>query len=235
VIRPTVIPALRDLLRSGPSAHDAAHLNWATGVPLRLGTTHEWFNEAEDHRTWNAPIAVLAALAACAVHDRVLRRVVWIGDRVFPFPAFLDRRVLVASVFIDPPSPDARLWAIDMALRSQTPTCVVADGQGLTLAASRRLRLAAGSGRGLGLLARPGAEHRLLSAATTRWRVEPHRTERPGCVAWSVTLLRNKDLPLLAAEPRSWILESDDAQGLVVVPPLVAGGTDRAAVRAVAS
>jgi hypothetical protein len=50
---------------------------------------------------------------------------------------------------------------------------VVADISGFDLAATRRLQLAAEAGRALALLTRSNREIKQLSAATTRWLVEP--------------------------------------------------------------
>lgn len=218
-----------------PAPETATPLRWAVDVPLRRGATHEWMDAASDRRDWRPPLTVLAAVASEGVDASLFRRVVWIGRRVFPYPLFLSAHVRAASVFLDPPNTDARFWAMDLVLRSAVPVCVVADGQGMTAAVSRRLQLAAGCGQGIGLFARPGVEGRVLSAATTRWRVESARRADAVSVAWKVTLLRNKDQPMLAEEPRAWLLESGHASSLVVVPPVVASRTDRTPVQAAAS
>ncbi|MBY0112911.1 MAG: hypothetical protein K2Y21_08825 [Phycisphaerales bacterium] len=226
---------LRQRLAAGAVAREAPSLQWGTGVPLRFGATHEWYDGASPVRGWNPPLCVLAAIATSAVRGCLSDRVVWIGSDLFPYPSFLDHRVLAASVFLDPPTADARVWATDLALSSRSPTCVIADGRGLSLAATRRLQLAAARGAGIGLLARGGGESRGVSAATTRWRVVPVWTDGPDHVAWSVTLLRNKDQPTLAMEERSWVVELGDAQSLVVVPSVVANRADRAASEVAAS
>lgn len=198
-------------------------------MALRLGAVHEWFGEGADRGEWHPPLTLLSGLVMHARRQGLLDRVVWIGRRAFPFPGFLDSSTLGASLFVDPPGVEARVWAIDLALRASV--CVVGDGVGVSLACSRRLQLAAGCGRGIGLLARPGFEERELSAATTRWRVEPGGVG-DGRVAWRVTLRRHKDQPALTVDARAWMVEWDDAKGLVVVPAVVADGADRAASHA---
>jgi protein ImuA len=161
----------------------------------------------------------------------------WIGRRVFPYPVFLARQHpswLAASLFVDVRERDARVWAIDVALRSGVATCVVADGQGITLAESRRLQVAAKCGRGVALLARPSHEAAELSAAATRWMVTPraaHAGDVKTRVAWTLTLVRSKG-ESHCMDAGSLIAEWRDAQGLVVVPAMVASRADRKAADA---
>ncbi|MBL8762362.1 MAG: hypothetical protein JNL50_13785 [Phycisphaerae bacterium] len=215
------IHALRGLIRDREAGASAAPrwLSWL--VELRLGAVHEWFESEAP------PRAALAHVTTRAIHARALEQVIWIGREVFPYPLYLDPRVRSASLFIDAPDPDARLWAADLALRSGARAGVIADASRFTLACTRRLQLAARSGEGVALLARPRAEETVLSAATTRWLVEPARQSRG--VGWMLTLLRNKDNPTLAAERPRWVLHAgargDDG---VRVHPVVASGTDRA-------
>ncbi len=223
------IAALQDQIRTIGASPDLPRFSWGAGVALRLGAVHEWFGEGADRGEWHPPLTLLSGLVMHARRQGLLDRVVWIGRRAFPFPGFLDSSTLGASLFVDPPGVEARVWAIDLALRASV--CVGGDGVGVSLACSRRLQLAAGCGRGIGLLARPGFEERELSAATTRWRVEPGGVG-DGRVAWRVTLRRHKDQPALTVDARAWMVEWDDAKGLVVVPAVVADGADRAASHA---
>jgi len=194
------------------------------GVDLRLRTLHEWFTGSTNSHggDWSPCVLPLLDVAARGVTHGHVSRVVWIGRRVFPYPpAFAHcNRLLHASIFVDPPNAAARLWAIDLALRATAPIAVIADGQGLTLPSTRRLQLAASAGRGIGLLARPSTESHTLSAATTRWRVEPRRTTNTH-VGWTLTLLRHKDFPTLTDDARACTVEWND--GLVAVPALVVG------------
>lgn len=195
-------------------------------------------SRAARSRYWTPPLTLLAAVACEAMRTGAAARLVWIGRRVFPYPVFLARQHpswLAASLFVDVRERDARVWAIDVALRSGVATCVVADGQGITLAESRRLQVAAKCGRGVALLARPWHEAAELSAAATRWMVTPKAShasdESKTRVAWTLTLVRSKG-ESLGMDAGSLIAEWRDAQGLVVVPALVASRADRKAADA---
>jgi len=101
--------------------------------------------------------------------------------------------LLARSLFVDAPFGALRLWAIESALRSPAVAAVVAHGQGLDMAATRRLQLAAEAGGGLGLLARPLAERGGLSAAATRWWVRRLRARaEPARPSWTLALVRRK-------------------------------------------
>lgn len=207
---------------------------------------------------WTPPLTLLAAVACEAMRHGGATRLVWIGRRVFPYPVFLARQHpswLAASLFVDVRERDARVWAIDVALRSGVPACVIADGHGITLAESRRLQVAAKCGNGVALLARPAHEASELSAAATRWIATPELTgiaremRTPGDVraahasdgssetdsyarvAWRLTLVRSKG-ESLGMDAGSLIAEWRDAQGLVVVPAMVASRAGRKAIDA---
>ena len=185
---------------------------------LRRRRLHEWLGVDEirrdlDHgqksQAWTPAVAVLMDAAAQAWRDSG-GLVVWIGRAVWPYAVSLPAAVAADSVLIDP-APGERLWAIDLALRSQAATAVVADGSGLSLRATRRLQLAAEAGRALGLLARPGHEASHRSAAAYRWMVRrvpvemssiqrEQRRQEHDPPRWEVELLRGKDA---AAVPRA--------------------------------
>ena len=173
------------------------------GGGLARGAVHEWFAAKEEddgtakersgpehprRQNWTAPLCVLAHLAWQGIElPRMARAsVLWIGRRCWPYPRVLmsagrqsrvaPSHLLKASLFLNPPDRSARLWAIDLALRSPAVALVIADGSGLDMAATRRLQLAAeaglrGGGGGIAIFARPPHEERQLSAASTRWRV----------------------------------------------------------------
>ncbi len=170
------------------------------GGGLARGAVHEWFVVAEQTpvagaggrpvgaERWTAPLCIFAHLAWQAVEWEQTKhsRVLWIGRRCWPYPRVLmaagrharlvsSHHLLQASLFLNPPDRSARLWAIDLALRSPAVALVIADGSGLDMASTRRLQLAAeaglrGGGGGIALFARPPHEQRQLSAASTRWR-----------------------------------------------------------------
>lgn len=204
----TGISALRRAMELGGARRECGVLPTPLG-PLRLGAVHEWFGE----RGWSPPLCVLADLARRALSASAVCGVVWVGRGCWPWPVFLPREVVGASVFVDPPDAGSRLWCVDVACRCERPAAVIADGRGLTLAQTRRLQLAAGSGGGLCLLARAGSERAELSASATRWSVSPAPGEGVGRPRWSVALLRNKDLPALTEERPSLVVEWDHAEG----------------------
>lgn len=223
----SAVSALRRRLESTLNPAPAAErreLQSAVG-PLRFGALHEWLGVVAGigREGWSPPICLLASLADELIRESADARVVWIGRECWPYPLLLDRQrhVLAASVFIDPPDDAGRLWCIDVASRCEHQTLVIADGCGLTLAHTRRLQLAAGAGRGMCVLARPGWEERELSAAATRWVVSRERSEthRP---RWAIAQVRNKDRPVFREDAVRVQVEWDDAKGAVRVPALVA-------------
>ncbi len=225
------LAGLRDRI-AGTHARDPDQGTFPTamGDGLRGRTLHEWFGSDDGHTArdadWSPPLLPLIDIVRRGFLAGLISRILWIGRRVFPYPITLARHdgILPASVFVDPPNAAARLWAIDLALRTQAPTAVIADGSGLTLAHTRRLQLAASAGRGIALLARPPTDIHTLSAATTRWRVEPRVSSR-SCAGWKLTLLRNKDHPTLTDERGRPHVEWSDEKGCVPVPALVERGT----------
>lgn len=198
----------------------------ATGLTL-LGGLHEWF--ASEHRSWNSawlpPMAMLIGLAWSAIEAEPRRRVVWVGRRCWPYPPALvgrdpggsDRRLLDASVFVDPASKQERVWAVELAARCVGVGVVIGDGSGLAMAESRRLQLA--SKDTPLLLARPAWEICELSAARTRWRVSPLVVDATGgdCrQGWAVELLRCKGLrPETAGGARRWTVRRDHGTGRI--------------------
>lgn len=189
-----------------------------------MRAVHEWFGGGVGRGDDGLPLLPLVDVVRRGFLAGAVSRVVWVGRRVFPYPlaiARLDAGLLGASVFVDPPSGEARVWAIDLVLRTATPTAVIADGCGMALAQTRRVQLAAGTGRGIALLARSRDEEGVLSAATTRWRVEACASVGVG---WRLTLLRNKDQRALTDEARATVVEWSDAQGAIAVPAVVERG-----------
>ncbi|MHC4810184.1 MAG: ImuA family protein [Planctomycetota bacterium] len=193
---------------TGWGAVDRRLAGRAEGSPeaggLARGQVHEWFavRPGGDTRpvttaaTWRPPMTVLAHLAGQAASTAAEAGtggvIAWVGHRVWPSPGFAAARErLDQSIYLDPPDEASRLWTLEVLLRSPAITAVVADGSGLSMAATRRLQLAARSGRVLVLLARPEHELLSLSAAATRWTVEPVPTTRDH-PEWRVSLRRCK-------------------------------------------
>jgi len=203
------------------------------GGGLMRGAIHEWFTEG------GSPLCVLEHLAKragrAAIDASGCGAVMWIGRACWPYPWAMAHdgvELLNEALWVDPPDIGTRLWATDLAARCSGVAAVIADGSELTMAATRRLQLAAQSGGTLVLLSRPGRERDRLSAATTRWLIRPARspTGRP---RWEIRLIRCKpstlatgeainagthtgvDTGMRAGPPPTWHLEWDDATGAI--------------------
>jgi len=215
------------------------------GGGLSRGAVHEWFlggGEGEEER--NA-IGCCAVWLHLVIRDQGERSeasgtpegggtggggggVVWVGERVWPYPHGLCGGpggpgipgVLGGSLFVEVANVADRLWAIDLAARHPGVSMVAADGSGLSMAATRRLQLAAEAAGTLVLLARPMSDRTLLSAAATRWLLTPmvSETERP---AWLLEQLRCKGVRrgIDMEGQRKWRLEGmrNRGKGFVVV------------------
>jgi hypothetical protein len=146
-------------------------------------------------RALSGSAPVIRGEGAAARQHQLSVRISLAEDRPMRGPNLLDR-----SLFVAPDGSSSRreageqfskrLWAIDTALRCPGVTAVVADGTGLTMAATRRLQLAGASTGALVLLARPPHETGEISAATTRWSVT--RGSGGPALSWDLTLLRAK-------------------------------------------
>lgn len=183
---------------------------------------------------WLAPLCVFTHLAWRAMEaDPLSRRIAWIGGRCTPYPHMLiragrgDDRLLSRSLFVQAPSRATRLWAADLALRSNAVGTVLVDGSGFDTAATRRLHLLAKTHGKLVLAARPIFERSMLSAAITRWIVRPqalvkeapHACVRPG---WHVSLIRCKTTAANDGELH-WRLEWKHGKGALDLSGPLAG------------
>lgn len=196
------------------------------GGGLRRGAVHEWIGLAEDPGAggsssdgWTPALSVLQHLAQRSIGEERGTWLAWVGRAVWPSGHALmraDAGLIERSLFVDAPDSRARLWAIDLVLRSEAFACVVADGSGLTTAATRRLQLAAEEGGSLGHLARPPNERRTLSAASTRWLLT-RRASAEEFQRWSVELLRCKGAHPDPRTPTSWMLDRDHETGRIGV------------------
>lgn len=237
--KPTLAEVLGAIQQTGSTTGRRLCLAGDDAPRLDFGAVHEWFNServASHSATpdrlgaagfWLPSVSLMIGLtwrAIVADSAPADGQVVWVGRRCWPFPHALvlreqaepggDRRLLERSVFVDSPGRAERVWAIDLALRCEGVAVVIADGSGLTMAASRRLQLAAAAGGTIGLLARPGWERRTLSAAKTRWSITP-------CVSmtheqtWMVELLRCKGVQPSVGSARRWVVRRDHATGAI--------------------
>lgn len=223
------------------AARDAAGLF----ASLPGGCVHEWmlaWNEGERSKGWEAPLAVMLE----AVSARVFGEggsgggsggmVVWVGTKVWANPAaWREASLLARSVFVSARTRDERVWAMDVSVRCAGVSCVVGDGEGLSMSETRRLHLASAESarRGAVLLARPWWEARVLSAARTRWRVTPWGVDagageaRPAeglTRAWRLELLRCKGRHAVDEEARVAGLSVEHETGAVRVAGPVPGG-----------
>ena len=222
---------------TGPEARDGAGKAGGAGA----GRTRV-------RQRWRPPLHLLTHLTSRALgpergaasgvptgEDDAGCRVVWVGDHTMPAPASLcqGRRectvdVLSRSLFVRPPDRDSRVWAMDLALRSDAVRVVIGDASGLDRAAHRRLQLAAGAGGAIGLLVRPPWERTGFSCASTRWwvmpAISPDLNQR-----WNVHLLRCKGMQPAARTPRAWVIERDHATGHLTLADELARRSDSAA------
>lgn len=129
------------------------------------------------------------------------------GPGLVPFGLDWRRIVLVRAA-------DERevLWAVEESLRSPAVACAVAELGRVDLLTSRRLQLAAESGRGAGIVLRVGMVDPAPNAALTRWRAEP----LPGAdgIAWRLTLWRCK-----GGAPGTWTVSWHERTLTFVVAP----------------
>lgn len=202
-------PVVVDRLPTAWSSVDTA-----MGGGLPLAGLHEWFAEGSS----GAPLGALVHLAWRRLAKELreggpARGVFWIGRRAWPYPRSLvgalrgvldappssppaDTTLLDASVFLDASSAAERLWCAEQCLRCRGAACVVMDGAGFDMAATRRLQLAASRAVGecsvLALSARAWEERRMLSAATTRWVTRARAAADSAEPSWEVELLRWK-------------------------------------------
>ncbi|MFC3677987.1 ImuA family protein [Ferrovibrio xuzhouensis] len=161
----------------GTATLDAA-LPWG-GLPA--GSLHEVVGQA--------PLATAGFLAAYLGSVRRGRPVLWLTpERQLHAPAlaafgFDHRRLTIAWTR----RPEDRLQAFEEALRTPGIAAVVAEIDGLDLAATRRLQQAAQAGGALGLLIRRDAA---ATVALTRWCIAPAQSDGRN-PRWQVRLERD--------------------------------------------
>jgi hypothetical protein len=224
---------------------DALDLPQAAGPLPQLspGQTHEWFlseawgtprakgSVSRGKTPWHPPLTILAHFAgeaACGERPGSPRKIVWIGRNCWPTLQLLcaisaapAAESLRRSLFLDPLTDAERFWAIGQALRCPGIAAVVADGSGMNETVSRRLQLAAESGRNggggesggvLGLLARPLRERDAPSWAATRWEVRPRSSQTDGaadraapCPAWEIERISCRGQHREQDAPHTWL------------------------------
>jgi protein ImuA len=172
------------------------------GGGLARGALHELCGAPEQAAAAGFAAVLLGRLAADG-------HVVWIGPRDELYgPGLLELGLDPARlIVVRARGRDARLWALEEALRSPGLVAALAEVDRLTLTQSRRLQLAAEAKGVTGFLLRPTAAGQVPSAAFTRWRIEalagageggPGRRDLgPPC--WQVELFRCR-----GGRPGSW-------------------------------
>jgi protein ImuA len=129
------------------------------------------------HELCGAPDHAAAAGFAAALLGRLAAdgHAVWIGPREGLYAPGLAAQGLPPErlIVVRAGPRDARLWALEEALRSPGLTAALAEVDRLTLTQSRRLQLAAEAKGVTAFLLRPLAACEAPSAATTRWRITP--------------------------------------------------------------
>src|ERR1035437_4351696 len=174
------------------SSRPSRHHDFPALAPSHV---HEW-HPAHDFpgNAWYPPLTLLTMLALSVNPEG---RVLWIGRRCWPAFQLLcslpiqetPQARLRRSTFLDPLTDAERFWAIGQGLRCAGVGCVVADGSGMPVTVSRRLQLAAETGRAVGIIARPPWEIDEPSYATTRWRVQA-RESHTNSPQWEIEQLR---------------------------------------------
>jgi protein ImuA len=200
---------------------------------LPLGAVHELVaSDAAD----GAVFGLAAHWLGLAQRREAGKWVLWCGRARHLYApglrlAGLDPRHLVT---VQAPRDEEALWVLEEALRCRDLAGAVAEIDGLSLAQSRRLQLAAEAG-GIGFLLRaPGAssgEGLGVSAAVTRWRIAALPSAAgpaPGVLAvprWRLELMRCR-----GGRPASWIVEGEDgAPGGFALAAALRDGSDRPA------
>lgn len=146
------------------------------GGGLARGCLHELCGETERAAAAGFAAALLGRLAADG-------HALWIGPRGDLYAPGLAAQGLPPErlIVVQARARDARLWALEEALRSPGLTAVLAEVDRLTLTQSRRLQLAAEAQGVTAFLLRPpsacgapnAAPGAAPTAAMTRWRITP--------------------------------------------------------------
>lgn len=174
-----------------------------------------------------------ATLFSAGIAARLKGMVLWVLQRRDLFAPALDQAGLSANrlLYAECSNDDEALAVIEEGLRHGSLAGVVGEVGRITMAAGRRLQLAAETSGTMALLLRrwrkSGVDPLALpSSAVTRWRIGcvPSRTlpvSGIGPPRWSVELVRQR-----SGAPGTWILEGVDEAGRLAFP---ADAPDRAA------
>ncbi len=206
------------VLPFGIAAMDGG-LPWG-GLPL--GALHEVGGIAAEAEDGAIATAFLASILARLSPGRP---VLWCCSRADLHAPGLARHGLQPKRLILARAPNDReiLWAMEEGLRSPALAAVVGEVATLSVAASRRLQLAAETSGVTGFALRRGNAAAAASAAVTRWRIAAlpglSGSGEPGLgrPLWRVELLRCR-----GGVPASWQMEACDAAGFVTLSAALA-------------
>ena len=213
---------------------------------LSCSAIHEFALADElPQKRWLAPLHILTVLLKSLYektpHEQTEKQprriIIWVGKACWPTPHLLeqvfgkfDRDWSGSCLFIDPPTADARLWSMQQVLQSPSVQAVVGDSSGFNFIASRRLQLAAGRGRALGLMVRPPWEMGKASAAQSRWRLTSCAEAADG-PCWRLAALRVRGLMRELDWTVRWSNPRTGTAGLQLVSAPAAAPRLRAGVR----
>lgn len=217
-------------LERGPASAEAGVLPFGLapldaalpGGGLRRGATHEVGEGGHAAHAHAHAHAAAATLFLAGIAARLAGPVLWVTPARDLFAPGLACAGLGPSRVIHAEASDARgvLALVEEGLSAPALAAVVGEVRGLSLAASRRLQLAAERSGVTGLLLMRWAQgwQEQPSAAVTRWRVgsapsAPLACPGVGRARLSVELLRCR-----GAEAAHWILEAPDATGHCALP-----------------
>jgi protein ImuA len=172
-------------------------IDGALGGGLARGCLHELCGASAHGVALGAALGFAAALLGRLMADG--GHAVWIGPRDELFgPGLAELGLAPERLIVVRARPrDARLWALEEALRSPGLAAALAEVDQLSLTQSRRLQLAAEAKGVTALLLRPLQASATPSAAATRWQIAaapsdkaggPRRTS--GLPRWRISLVR---------------------------------------------
>lgn len=211
---------------------------------LPVEQIHEWVLEdgfaSKSNYRWHNPLFFISALLGQDLdsHTKPSRQslIAWVGRRSWPMPHVLEQTLpktlgerpwdwKQATLFLNPPSKDKRLWSCIQLLHNPLTLAVVIDASGFDHIATRRLKLALAKTNASVFLLRPPWEAQLPSAAQTKWVVSPNVSLTTD-LSWSVTLVR---APGLVA-PNTWSV-SYEKNCLAILPDVATPATNEGALQ----
>ena len=149
-----------------------AEIDLALGGGLAADSIHEWYFP-DSHEYF--PLLLPVYLSAGRLRADADKHVFWIGRKAWPSPHVLreagGEKLISSSIFIDPPDNKSLLEVFETILRSRVAASVTAIVGNLSFVASRRLALAARSGKTPGIILRGQPVASRQSAAASSWRI----------------------------------------------------------------